>query len=88
MYRLMRNVHLILGLVFVLALGVYLLSSVRLAHRSWFSSKPTLTEETFSVDPGEAGTPRALARILLGVGLLMDFMPGRVRWVIRRLVGE
>ena len=65
MYRLMRNVHLILGLVFVLALGVYLLSSVRLAHRSWFSSKPTLTEETFSVDPGEAGTPRALGMQLM-----------------------
>ncbi len=34
------------------------------------------------------GTPEALGRILLGVGLLMDFMPGRIRWVIRRLVGE
>ncbi|MCE2527550.1 MAG: DUF1232 domain-containing protein [Actinomycetia bacterium] len=34
------------------------------------------------------GQPETLAKILLGVGLLMDFMPGRVRWVIRRLVGE
>ena len=34
------------------------------------------------------GEPEALRRILLGVGLLIDFMPKRVRWVIRRLVGE
>ncbi|MCQ3803964.1 MAG: DUF1232 domain-containing protein [bacterium] len=34
------------------------------------------------------GQPETLAKILLGVGLLMDFMPGRARWVIRRLVGE
>ncbi len=34
------------------------------------------------------GEPEALGRILLGVGLLMDFMPRRVKWVIRRLVGE
>lgn len=34
------------------------------------------------------GEPEVLARLLLGVGLLMDFMPGRVRWVLRRLAGE
>ena len=65
MYRLMRNVHLILGLVFALALGVYLLSSVRLAHRSWFTGKPTISEETLAVDPSEAGTPRALGLHLM-----------------------
>ena len=65
MYRLMRNIHLILGLVFALVLGVYMLSSVRLAHRSWFSAKPTVTEETYSVDPSEAGTPRALGLHLM-----------------------
>ncbi|MDE0122734.1 MAG: DUF1232 domain-containing protein [bacterium] len=34
------------------------------------------------------GEPEALGRILLGVGLLIDFMPRRVRWMIRWLVGE
>ncbi len=44
--------------------------------------------------PGEViaehwdGEPEALRRILLGVELLIDFMPKRVQWVIRRLVGE
>ena len=34
------------------------------------------------------GEPEALGRVLLGVGLLMEFMPRRVRWMIRWLVGE
>ena len=33
------------------------------------------------------GEPEALGRILLGVGLLIEFMPRRVRWMIRWLVG-
>lgn len=65
MYRLMRNVHLGLGLAFVLALGVYMVSSVRLAHRSWFSARPTVSESTLSVDPQRARTPRALASHLI-----------------------
>ncbi len=65
MYRLMRNTHLILGLVFVVALGVYLASSVRLAHRAWFSPRPTVTEVALPVDPGQAATPRALGMQLM-----------------------
>lgn len=65
MYRLMRNIHLILGLAFVLALGVYLVSSVRLAHRSWFPGGPTTTEHRLEVDPAEAATPRALGLQLI-----------------------
>ncbi|MDE0232629.1 MAG: DUF1232 domain-containing protein [bacterium] len=34
------------------------------------------------------GEPEALGRILLGVELLIEFMPRRVRWMIRWLVGE
>lgn len=34
------------------------------------------------------GEPEALGRILLGAGLLIDLMPKRAQWVIRRLVGE
>lgn len=34
------------------------------------------------------GEQEALGRVLLGVGLLMDFMPRRVRRMIRWLVGE
>lgn len=34
------------------------------------------------------GTPETLGRVLVGAALVMDFMPARMRWVIRRLVGE
>ncbi len=64
MYRLMRNTHLVLGLVFALALGVYLLSSVRIAHQSWFAPNPTTYETSLAVDTDQAGTPRDLRRHL------------------------
>ena len=92
MYRLMRNVHLAVGLVFALALGIYLLSSVRLAHRSWFSSSPTVTEAAYPVDPAQAGTPRALGHYLIteqGLrGEIARIQPaddGSFKFVIRRL---
>ncbi len=65
MYQLMRNVHLILGLVFVIAISIYTVSSVRLAHRSWFTNSPTITEQTYSVDPTQANTPRELGLYLI-----------------------
>ncbi len=34
------------------------------------------------------GPPETLGRILVAAGLVMGVLPARVRWVIRRLVGE
>ncbi len=92
MYRLMRNIHLILGLVFALALGVYLLSSVRLAHRSWFSAAPTVTEHTYPVDPERAATPRALGQYLIEehgirgeIARVQPAQDGKFSLLIRRL---
>lgn len=65
MYRLIRNIHLTLGLAFALALGIYLLSSVRLAHRSWFQPQPTVSEKTVAIEPRNAATPRALGLHLI-----------------------
>ncbi len=65
MYQLMRNVHLILGPVFAIAISIYTVSSVRLAHRSWFTNSPTITEQTYSVDPTQAKTPRELGLYLI-----------------------
>ncbi len=44
MYAFLRNTHLILGLVFSLALIIYGVSSVRIARGSWFSNEPTIIE--------------------------------------------
>ena len=65
MYRLMRNIHLILGLVFVLFLGVYAVSSVRFGHPSWFRRPPQVAEAMLAVDPMHADTPRALGLHLI-----------------------
>ena len=65
MYRLIRNIHLALGLAFALALGIYLLSSVRLAHRSWFQPQPTVSEKSIAIDPLDAATPRSLGLHLI-----------------------
>lgn len=65
MYRILRDTHLLLGLFlcsFTLLFGV---SSLVFAHRSWFDTKPVQTEETVSVDPARAATPRALANQLI-----------------------
>ena len=65
MYRLIRNIHLTLGLAFALALGIYLLSSVRLAHRSWFKPQPSVSEKSIVIDPLDAATPRSLGLHLI-----------------------
>ena len=65
MYQLIRNIHLTLGLAFALALGIYLLSSVRLAHRSWFKPQPTVSEKSVTVDPRQSETPRSLGMHLI-----------------------
>ncbi len=34
------------------------------------------------------GTPETLRRVKMAAGLVMDLLPRRVRWLLRRLVGE
>ena len=92
MYRLIRNIHLTLGLAFALALAVYLVSSVRLAHRSWFKPQPTVSEKSVAVDPRDAATPRALGLHLIEEhgfrGEIVRIQPsdeGSFAFTIRRL---
>ena len=65
MYRLMRNIHLILGLVFVLFLLVYAGSSLRVAQRNWFPGQPARVESRVKVDPSVASSGRALGLALM-----------------------
>jgi hypothetical protein len=65
MHRLMRNTHLILGLVFVLFLMVYGVSSLRVARRSWFPGQPARTESRVKIDPSVATSGRALGLVLM-----------------------
>ena len=75
----MRNIHLILGLVFALILSVYTVSSVRIAHRSCFAGlRQTVTESTVAVDPTRASTPCDL-----GLQLIQE---QDIRGEIRRVI--
>jgi hypothetical protein len=65
MYRWLRNVHLVTGLFSVLFLLTYGLSSVQMAHRSWFSLQPRVTEDRIAVGTEVVNCPRALARALM-----------------------
>jgi hypothetical protein len=64
MYRWLRNTHLWLGMLAVLFLAMYGISSVQMAHNSWFTTRPTVTETTLALEPGGANA-RAIARALM-----------------------
>lgn len=65
MYRILRNTHLFLGLFLCLFIITYGVSSIRLAHPSWYSLHPKITEWDVDV-PGETDIkPRALARTFM-----------------------
>lgn len=65
MFRLMRNVHLWLGLASVLMALMFALSSLFVVFRQSFDSKPQESQRTVQVSPELASTPRALARELI-----------------------
>jgi hypothetical protein len=65
MYRWLRNIHLWLGLFSFLFLLMYGVSSVQMAHNSWFSPRPKVSESRVAVPPASAESPRALARELM-----------------------
>lgn len=65
MYRWIRNIHLVAGLLAVPFFLMYGISAVQMSHGSWFSLKPMVTKTTVAVAlaPGSGG--RALARELM-----------------------
>ena len=65
MYRLIRNIHLILGLSCCLFLLMYAVSAVQMSHNGWFDMKPTVTEARLPVDASAATHPRAFAAELM-----------------------
>lgn len=67
-YKLLRNTHLFLGIAAFLFLLMYGLSAVQMAHDSWFTLKPSVTESQIRI-PDEIGDdPRAVAQYLRRAG--------------------
>jgi hypothetical protein len=65
MFRLMRNIHLGLGLIFVLMALAFAVSSLVIIYRPWLNTKPHDSESTVRLAPEAAANPRAAARLLM-----------------------
>jgi hypothetical protein len=64
MYRYLRNTHLFLGLFCCLYLLMYGVSAVQMAHNTWFTSRPAVTETHVALPP-HATDARPIARQLM-----------------------
>jgi hypothetical protein len=65
MYRWFRDVHLFVALLAFPFLLVYCVSTIRMAHKSWFSDKIQWTQREVEVGDFDAASGRALAQVLL-----------------------
>ena len=65
MFRLMRNVHLGLGLIFVLMALIFAVSSLVIIYRPWLGSSPRISKSTVQISSEAAASARAAARELM-----------------------
>lgn len=65
MYLWIRNTHLFLGLFCLLFVLVYGVSSVQMAHNTWFTMRPAVTETRVPIRAENNSNPRAAARQLM-----------------------
>jgi len=65
MYHWLRNTHLFFGSFCFLSVLMYSVSSIEMAHGSWFHGEPVVTSYRFSISPENAGSVRAVARELM-----------------------
>jgi len=79
MHRWLRNLHLFAGLFSAIMTLQYGLSTLFMSHRSWFGEpKPLISEASYSVPAGSAGSARSLALHLMDVhGLRGELRQGR-----------
>jgi hypothetical protein len=69
MHKVIRNIHLFLGLLCFSFLLMYSASAVQMSHVEWFSSNPTVTEQTIAVSPADSQNPRSFAQALMHAGM-------------------
>lgn len=65
MFRLMRNIHLGLGLIFVVMAVIFAVSSLVIIYRPWLGSSPQISESTVQISLEAAPNPRVAARQLM-----------------------
>lgn len=90
MFRLMRNIHLILGLLFFFYAMLFAASSLVIIYRPWLKPAHSEQEQTVPVAADRAQTPRELAlELMLNQGLKGDLRDIKqdgdaIRFVIAR----
>jgi hypothetical protein len=65
MFRLMRNIHLGLGLIFVVMALIFAVSSLVFIYRPWLNPKPTDRESAIRLPAETLASPRAAAQYLM-----------------------
>jgi hypothetical protein len=65
MFRVMRNIHLGLGLLFVLMALIFAVSSLVIIYRPWLGSSPRVSESTVRISSEASASARAAARELM-----------------------
>ena len=70
MYRWLRNTHLFLGLFTFLFIIMYAVSSVQMAHNSWFRLTPAVATKRIAIAPEKGTDARAVARELMDRNLI------------------
>ena len=84
MFRLMRNLHLGLGLIFVLMALIFAVSSLVFMYRPLFGITTRVSETSIQLSPEAAASPRAAARELMTRhGLKGDLREIREQSVVR-----
>jgi hypothetical protein len=69
LYKFLRNTHLLTGVFSCLFLLMYGVSSVQMAHNTWFNLKPGVADSEAALAPGMTN-PREVARQLMDRGLV------------------
>ena len=75
MFLWMRNTHLILGLVFLVMVVIFAVSSLTIIYRPWLPTSKEDHERTVAIAAEYAATPRALAlELMRNHGLECDLL--------------
>lgn len=69
LYKWLRNTHLATGLFCVLFVLMYGVSSVQMAHNTWFTVRPTVSELNFSLTANASGGREAARELMDRHGL-------------------
>ena len=64
MYKIIRNIHLLLASACLPFLIMYGVSAVQMSHSTWFQMKPAVTEREMTLDAGKTDA-RAVARDIM-----------------------